>query len=410
MVAWSVNNCEIRQEENMPRIPAALAALAVVALCIGFNTGRYPVVREMAADVLDSRNSSSTATQTAAISPSPQQPALNAEHGQPVISDAGGSERKPADAKSASGGYESEPGPQPKPEATGEPSPQSTNPASEPEPLKPAPPSSESQSEPTLSKPRPRLAGTTCSISSGPVKTSDAQHGLPPAETSSTVGDVSDKSAGPIAGGDKPAETEKNSTIADASDKGDGTIARGDKPTETEKNSTIADASDKGDGTIARGDKPTETEKNSTVADASDKGAGPIEGGDNPTETEKNSTVADASDKSAGPIAGGDKPTETDRNSTVADASEKGTELHTPSAPQLPDRSPEASTSSSGVAAPLARETPQPSQTPVEQSSPEKKLVRHLPPIQQEVSPASDVALDALPDGDIRIYPMTQLK
>ncbi|MGO8747332.1 MAG: hypothetical protein ACLQNE_15205, partial [Thermoguttaceae bacterium] len=359
----------------MPRIPAALAAVAVVALCIGFNTGRYPVVREMAADVLDSRNSSSTATQTAEISPSPQQPAVNADHDQPVISDAGGSGRKPADSKSASGGYESEPAPQPKSEATAEPSPQSASPDSESEPSKPAPPSSESQSEPTLSKPRPKLAGTTCSISSGPVETPDAQHGLPPTEKTSTGGDASDKGEGPVAGGDKPAEAGKTSTGGDAPDKGTDAIAHGDKPTEAESNSTVADARDKGAGLVAGGDKPAEAEKTSTGGDAPDKGAGLIAGGEQPAEAEGKSTVADASDKSTG--------------------------LHTPSDPQLPDRPPQPLTSSSDGAAPLAKETPKPSQSAVEQSSPEKKLVRRLPPIEQEVSSASNVGLDALPDGDI---------
>ena len=33
----------------MPRIPAAIAVVMLVATCIGFNTARFPVVLEMAA-------------------------------------------------------------------------------------------------------------------------------------------------------------------------------------------------------------------------------------------------------------------------------------------------------------------------------------------------------------------------
>ena len=168
----------------MPRIPAALAALAIVAVCIGFNTGRYPVVGEMAADVLDSWKSSSTATQTAEISPSPVQPSVRAGRDQAVISDTGGSVLKaagrnllPTVRKASRSATKRRPPPQPKPEATGELSPQSTGPAGESEPSKPALPPSESLSEPSISKRKARLSGTTCSISSGPVETPDANMG-----------------------------------------------------------------------------------------------------------------------------------------------------------------------------------------------------------------------------------------
>jgi hypothetical protein len=178
----------------------------------------------------------------------------------------------------------------------------------------------------------------------------------------------------------------------------------------TEKTSTGGDAPDKGAGLVAGGDKPAEAGKTSTGGDAPDKGTDAIAHGDKPAEAEKTSTGGDAPDKGAGLIAGGEKPAEAEGKSTVADASDKSTGLHTPSDPQLPDRPPQPLTSSSDGAAPLAKETPKPSQSAVEQSSPEKKLVRRLPPIEQEVSSASNVGLDALPDGDIPIYPMTQLK
>ena len=45
-VAWSARK---RKEKIMPRIPAAIAVVMLVATCIGFNTARFPVVLEMAA-------------------------------------------------------------------------------------------------------------------------------------------------------------------------------------------------------------------------------------------------------------------------------------------------------------------------------------------------------------------------